>query len=175
MYNYSRANFIKYYGNIYLELYIYFCNFSLQNFISIIMKTSSIKLLGTWFVILASCFVFSNTKAQAPCFKIYNTTACSAEVTWETVDASNGHIDGANFVTIAAYSTLNITGASCAGAVDIYVRLETLGGFSTGQSQPINGVNSPTYTNEAGTNANTCNGGTWYIDWNTTGNPVLIQ
>lgn len=113
--------------------------------------------------------------AQTPCFKIHNTTPCSAEVTWETVDASNGHIDGASFVTIAAFGTLNITGASCTGAADIYVRLETLGGFSTGQSQPINGVISPTYPNEAGTNANTCNSGAWSIDWNTTGNPVKIQ
>lgn len=120
------------------------------------------------------CFICAEAIAQPPCFSIKNITSCGAEVTWETVDANNAHIDGASFVTLSAGGTLNITGASCASAADIYVRLEKLGGVSTGQSQPVNGVINPVYPQENGTNSNTCWGGNWDITWGT-GNPVLIQ
>ena len=130
------------------------------------MKTTNSKITRTLFLGILFLF-FTGLNAQSPCFCIRNNTNCGAEVTWETVDGTNATITGASFVTLAAFATLNITGAACVGAADIYVRVEKLGGISTGQSQPVNGVITPVYSSEVGSNANTCNLGLWGINWGT--------
>ena len=134
---------------------------------------SLFKTVKITLVIMVCLFAPKILEAQAPCFEVHNQLQCPITISWETVDANNAHIAGANPVNLSPggpfYISLSNPNA-CSGAANCYIYVHLIDGVSSGQLVPVDFLN---HTSESGTTNGNCQ--SWTIDTGASLNPGVFH